>query len=75
MLVHWPLWAREGRYMPSSLTLAEVRMSGKAKGTRNGHRSIELLEAATKPRRQLLPQTIEARRADRAKEKTQLRVN
>ena len=25
VVVLWPLWDREGRYMPSSLTLAEVR--------------------------------------------------
>jgi hypothetical protein len=24
VLVHWPLWARVGHYMPSSLRLAEV---------------------------------------------------
>lgn len=36
VLVHWPLWARAGRYMASSLTLAEVEGTAKQ-------------EAATKP--------------------------
>jgi hypothetical protein len=25
VLVHWPLWARTGRYMASSLTLTEIK--------------------------------------------------
>jgi hypothetical protein len=29
VVVHWPLWDREGRYMPSSLALAEDKRTAK----------------------------------------------